>query len=393
MLPADGHDGLSAAPTIRVGDGGPPLSRLAAQQRADRIAAFRAELADLSRQGVVALSAEQREAIERHHEATLAALADRFDVDASAAGKQLSLGMRIASFLGAMALAASAVLYFRHVWGALATSVQVAILVAAPLAGLAATDVAARRERSGYFASLLALVTLACFVLDLTALGSIFNLLPSANAFLAWGAFGLLLGYAYGLRLPLAGGAAALAIWSAGVIAGFAGFFWTAMTDRPETFLPAGCVLFALPFALTHRRRADFLPVYRIAGLVAVLLPVLILANEGEQSFLRWGKSGVEIGYQIAGFLLAGGAIALGLRRRLADTVYTASAFFAAFLFTKYVDWWWDWMPHYLFFLVVGLSAVAILWLLHRLRAASGPMTAITPIAPPAPPAPVGGMA
>jgi hypothetical protein len=379
MLPADGRDGH---PGPAEGAGGPPLSRLDAQRRADRIAAFRAELADLSREGVLALSPDQRDAVERHHEATLAALADRFDVDASAARKQLSLGMRIASFLGAMALAASAVLYFRHVWGALPTAVQVAILVAAPLAGLAGTDFAARRERSGYFASLLALVTLACFVLDLTALGSIFNLLPSPNAFLAWGAFGLVLAYAYGLRLPLAGGVAALAVWSAGVIAASTGLFWTAMTNRPETFLPAGFLLFALPFALAHRRRADFPPVYRIAGLVAILLPVLILANEGGESFLSLGKRGVEIGYQIAGFLLAGGAVVLGIRRRLADTVYTASAFFAAFLFTKYVDWWWDWMPHYLFFLVVGLSAVAILWLLHRLRAATASIAPTAPTAP-----------
>ena len=296
--------------------------------------------------------------------------------------------MRVASFLGAIALAASAVLYFRHIWGSLPTAAQIAILVAAPLAGLAATDVAARRERTGYFASLLALVTIACFVLDLSALGTIFNLMPSPNAFLAWGAFGLVVAYAYGLRLPLAAGVAGLAVWSAGEIAASAGLLWTAMTDRPETFLPAGFLLFALPFVLPHRRRADFPPVYRIAGLTAVLLPVLVLANTGGASFLHLGKSRIEIAYQIAGFLLAGGAIALGIRWRLADTVYTASAFFAAFLFTKYVDWWWNWMPHYLFFLAVGLSAVAILWLLHRLRAATAPIVPIAPTSPPAPTAP-----
>jgi hypothetical protein len=31
------------------------------------------------------------------------------------------------------------------------------------------------------------------------------------------------------------------------------------------------------------------------------------------------------------------------------------------FLLTKLVDWWWDWMPRYLFFLVVGTLAVAVL--------------------------------
>jgi hypothetical protein len=371
MLPGEDDRGDTAPPAPAVG--ALPPSRLAAQQRADRIAAFRDELAELTHAGVLALAPGDRAAVERYHEATLAALAARFDVDASAGGKQLSLGMRVASLLGAVALAASAVLYFRHIWGSLPTAAQVVILAGAPLAGLAATDLAARRERSGYFASLLALVTLACFVLDLAALGTIFDVTPSPGALLAWGACGLLFAYAYGLRLPLAAGVSSLAIFLAAEIAALAGRWWTHFEDRPETFLPAGFFLFALPFALRHRRRADFPPVYRIAGLVAVLLPVLILANNGNASFLHADKGGIEAAYQVAGFLLAGGAIALGIHRRLADTVHTASAFFAAFLITKYVDWWWDWMPHYLFFLLVGGTAVAILWVLKRLREAAGP--------------------
>jgi hypothetical protein len=271
-----------------------------------------------------------------------------------------------------MALAASAVLYFRHIWGSISTAAQVAILAGAPLAALGATDLAARRDRSGYFASLLALLTLACFVLDLSALASTFDVTPSPGAFLAWGALGVLLAYAYGLRLPLAAGIAALAVFLAAEATRLAGLGWAHFGDRPETFLPAGLLLFALPFALAHRRRADFPPVYRIAGLTAVLLPLLVLANHGGASFLRAGKSAIEIGYQIAGFLLAGGAVALGLRRRLADTVNTASAFLAAFLVCKYVDWWWDWMPHYLFFLLAGATAVAILWTLKRLRQTAG---------------------
>jgi hypothetical protein len=35
----------------------------------------------------------------------------------------------------------------------------------------------------------------------------------------------------------------------------------------------------------------------------------------------------------------------------------------------KFVDWWWDWMPKYLFFLIVGLTALALLWAFRRLRA------------------------
>jgi hypothetical protein len=42
---------------------------------------------------------------------------------------------------------------------------------------------------------------------------------------------------------------------------------------------------------------------------------------------------------------------------------------FTAALFVKYVDWWWDWMPRYLFFLVVGATALAVLVLFSRARA------------------------
>ena len=39
------------------------------------------------------------------------------------------------------------------------------------------------------------------------------------------------------------------------------------------------------------------------------------------------------------------------------------------FLYTKFFDWWWDVMPKYLFFLVLGLTAVLLLVVMRRLRA------------------------
>jgi hypothetical protein len=83
------------------------LTREDAQRRVDRIRAFREELAELEGLGVVALDAGQREKLRLFHEEATASLAARFDVDASEAEKRLSLGMRVASFLGATALAAA----------------------------------------------------------------------------------------------------------------------------------------------------------------------------------------------------------------------------------------------------------------------------------------------
>ena len=42
--------------------------------------------------------------------------------------------------------------------------------------------------------------------------------------------------------------------------------------------------------------------------------------------------------------------------------------FFVIFLYTKFYEWWWEIMPKYLFFLVIGLTAVLILLILNRLR-------------------------
>ncbi|MGH7164243.1 MAG: DUF2157 domain-containing protein, partial [Nitrospiraceae bacterium] len=38
-------------------------------------------------------------------------------------------------------------------------------------------------------------------------------------------------------------------------------------------------------------------------------------------------------------------------------------------LYTKFFDWWWDWMAKYLFFLLLGLIAVLLLLVFQRLRA------------------------
>ena len=50
----------------------------------------------------------------------------------------------------------------------------------------------------------------------------------------------------------------------------------------------------------------------------------------------------------------------------------TGLTFFVIFLYTKLFDWWWLSMPKYLFFLLLGLSAVLILLILRRLRSANG---------------------
>jgi len=343
-----------------------------AQQRVDRIHAFRRELAELEQERALELSPEQQSRLNQHLDATLSDLAVRFDVDVSSSQKQISLAMRIASSLGGLALCVAVYLFFYRYWGMLGTSVQLAIIIATPVLLLPAIQWSSRREKTLYYTSLLVLVALGAFVMNLGVLGSIFNIAPTPGAFFAWGGLALILAYGYRLRLPLAGGLVAWVIFTAAVIVTLAGGYWDALLERPESFLPGGIALLAIPWWLRHRDRPDFPAVYRMFGLLTIFLALLVLANEGQMSFLSWPRKTAAGIYQAVGFAAAVAAVWAGLRQRYAETVNLGAGFFAIFLFNRLWVWWWDWMPKYLFFLMIGIIALALLAVFRRLRAGAG---------------------
>lgn len=345
-------------------------TRTEAQQRADEIRVFQRELERLGQEGVLVLSEEQRRAVADHHDALLAHYAHAYDIDRDTRAKQLSLGMRVASFLGALALAASAFFLFRQFWGLFPGAAQVAILLAAALGTFGTTVWIQGRDTSGYFTKLAAMVAFACFVLNITMLGWIFNITPSDKALLPWGAFALLLAYACDLRLLLAAGILCLIAFISARTGTWGGVYWLNFGERPENFFPAAVALFLVPQFIPHERFAGFSAIYRVFGLLTLFLPLLVLANWGRISYLEIDPDVVEGTYQILGFLGGAGAIWLGARRRWPEVVNTGMAFFIIFLYTKFFDWWWDLMPKYLFFLVLGLTAMLFILVLRRLRAA-----------------------
>jgi len=344
------------------------LNKADAQRRADRIRFFREELAQLDREGIVPLHPDARAALIAHHEKLLAELVRTHDVDVSEEGSQLSWGMRIASLLGALALCAAAWFFFYRIWGDLSTSAQVAMLVAAPLLALGLTELAARRERTLYVAGICALIALACFVLNLAALGAIFNTTPTQHAFLIWAGFAFLLGYAYGLKLVVAAGMVSLAVWLGTTAGTLLGSHWEAAFERPGNFLPAGLLLFFVPSMFPHRRNQDFPAMYHVFGLLGIFLPLLALSGWGGGSYLLWPDDRVEAFYQILALVISSLVIWAGIRRGAPHVVNTGAAFFVSFLYMRLFDWWWDWMPRYLFFLVIGLVALGLLMVMRRLR-------------------------
>jgi uncharacterized membrane protein len=203
-------------------------------------------------------------------------------------------------------------------------------------------------------------------------LGQIFNITPTDRALIPWAALAFLLAYAFDLRLLLAAGICCVIAFTAARVGEWGGIYWLHSGERPENFFPVAALLFAVPALIGHRSVSGFASLYRIFGLLCLLVPMLVLGHWGWGSYLA-GYEGfetktIEGGYELAGFVASALAIWLGVRRRWSDTVNTGITFFVIFLYTKFFDWWWAAMPKYLFFLVLGLAAILILLVLKRLR-------------------------
>jgi serine/threonine protein kinase len=341
---------------------------IAAQQRADRIAAFRAEISELKRAGLLQISEEDLRAVDGHHDRVLSNLVQCFNVDVSERGKQLSLGMRAVSFLGAFALAASVYYFFYQTWGIISTPLQIVILGGAPVATLFLTAVLARRERSGYFTLMSGMMAFACLVVNTSLLESTFNLALSPLSVLTWGVFAVILAYGYRLRLLLVVGLVMLSAFLAAILLHWTGGYWPNCLMRPEGFFPGGLVILAMALSTHRRQYTGFGSVYSVLGIVFLVAPTVLLGMFGSLSYFAINERSIEITYQLLGFTMSAAAIWLGIAQRWKEVVYTGTLFFVALLFLEFVNWWWAWMPKYLFFLIVALTSVAVVIGLKRLR-------------------------
>ena len=309
-------------------------SKSDAQRRADQIGHFSAELEILKRDNVLSLSETQCAVLANYHANLIEQLALTFDIDSNRRDKQLSLGMKIVSFLGALGLAASVFFLFYQFWGRFSTNIQVFILIAAPLIGLIATMYASQKERTGYFSKLFGLVSFACFVLNLSMLGQIFNITPSANAFLVWAIFALLLAYASDARLLLAAGILCISSYLSAKTGTWSGCYWIHFGERPENFFPAAFMLFMMSY-LPHNKFSGFVVIYRVFAMLLFFIPVLILANWGAISYLELARESIENIYQVTGFVLSATAIWFGIKKSWSDVVNTGNVFFTIFLSTQ----------------------------------------------------------
>ncbi|MBL4630363.1 MAG: DUF2157 domain-containing protein [Paraglaciecola sp.] len=344
------------------------LSQVEAQHRVEQIHAFQQEIVALENDGILAIAPEQANKVQDYHSQLLLKLSATYDVDISIQSKQLTLGMKIASLFGALAMAVSIFFLFYQFWGYFSTSVQVGVLILAPVSLFLLSLHLAQQEKNAYFSKIAALVSLSCFVLNLSMLGKIFNITPSPNAFAVWATFALLLAYACNARLLLFFGVVSLSSFIAMKVGTWSGIYWISFGERPESFFVPSLIIFMLPQLLSHKRFTGFDVIYRVMAMIMLFLPILILSNFGGISYLDWSSEVIEGLYQFIGFALAASAIFLGVKRHWSEVVSTGNVFFVLFLYTKFFDWWWDWMPKYIFFFLLGLSALLALMVFKRIR-------------------------
>jgi uncharacterized membrane protein len=337
------------------------------QLRASAIITFREELARLETEGVVSLDPATRERIRAHHDATLAALAAGGEVDLSATAARLSAGMRIATLLGTIALSAAYGFFVSSHWGGLSLALQLALVTLPPLLLVALTHVAAARERSGYVASLIATVAAIGFAVNLGTLGQLYNLPDSRGALLAVGTFAMLLAYGYSLTLPLIVGIGGIGgwLWTLGAIP--LGLWWRDGFSVIEPLLLVGLLALTVPGWI--RGPAKFAPWWRGTGATVLVLGLLLVESNGELSaFWTTNRHAIEIGYKFVGAAVLTALVVWGIRhdQRLVAQIGTAGA--VLYLFMRLVDWFWDLLPKWLFFLLVGAFALAVLLVLRRMR-------------------------
>lgn len=347
-----------------------PLNKTQAQARADQVLAFRAEQQLLAEQGLLLLSVDEATNVRNYHNGLLQQLQQSLDIDLNAQARHLSLGMQIVSFLGATALAASLFFLFYQYWGYFATTTQVTLLVAAPLLSLGLALWLQRVDDSGYYAKLAALLSFVAWVLNIVMLGSIFNLTPSPHAFAVFAFYGFALAYLVQARLLLAAAILCSFLFIGAQFGSWMGSYWVYAGEYPEHFLLSSLLFFVMPLVFNQQRFDGFANLYQILAAVVFFITVLVLANWGRVSYLPWSVELIEGFYQLVGFVASALLVLYGMRTHASKLMLTGNVFFALFLCTKFFDWWWDWLPKYLFFLLIGLTAILALTLFNRFRAA-----------------------
>lgn len=327
--------------------------------RTQQVQYFKQELKALEQAGVFKLTDEQHSALENYYQSPAFAQIASSDK----ASQQLSLGMRISSLFATLAFAAAIYFFLALFWFQLSIASQALILIVAPCILLLAAHFVRHYDKDGYFSRLFATLSWFCFALNLAYLGEMFNLRPQSSFFAVSGIFALLLAYLYQAKLLTFTAIACLSTFIAAKVANL---------HEPQAPYPLYYEAFLLPsllFFLAGTKVKQFAATYRGSSLAIALLFILFLSWSPYSSLLSWDNSSIENLYQVLGLLLSALMIYLAIKHSWQETYRIASVFFIIFLYSKLFSWFWQSIPHFLFFLFIGFIALLCLVVFKRLQA------------------------
>jgi hypothetical protein len=229
---------------------------------------------------------------------------------------------------------------------------------------IAVMIVAGHIERTRYIAAVMAVVACGAFVLQTVLIGQIFNLRSSPHLLLLWGAFALATAVPWRFVLPFSLGVLALVCYAGALSLWLAGMAWVEFIPRPEPMMVAAALL--LPFS--SRVPRELVMAGRSVLLIQVLGPLLLLSAVKELSLLPLDPASARVAYQWLAAAAGIAVVGIGVRNSFDEVILIGALFGGLFLLTRFVDWWWDWMPRYLFFLILAAVALGWIWALRRLR-------------------------
>jgi hypothetical protein len=175
----------------------------------------------------------------------------------------------------------------------------------------------------------------------------------------------------YGFRLVFALSLALLVVAVSSLFFAAGGVPWPTLFERLEPFAGTAFVLLMAASRLGVLG-GGFDVAARRTALVLLLGALLMLANLRGFSLLTVTPSAAQVFYQILFVPVA--LVLLWRSLRGGDTVAVnlVATAFALFVCIRYLDWFWDWLPAWLFFLALAAIAFAGIGVLRRLRGSPG---------------------
>lgn len=335
-------------------------------ERVRRVMAWRAEQELLEREGAVAANDATLAAIRQHHDTLLAEFASAGDVDLTREEERLSAGMRLATLLGAAALSIALGMLVSSLWNDLGPAARLALVWLPPLVLLPATAAAALREPSGYIANVVGTVgTIAVAVAGFATLDQLGHDSPRLPLAL-FAACGLWLAYRYRLVLPLLVGVVGVAGWAWSLEALLLRNPVNEVYEHLDPLALVGLGMY-LVGALRRNDPPAFSVVWRLGGVVAMVFTLLWLGVSPDGSWFGRGDLAEGL-YQLAGLAAFVAMVWIGLRRDDPILARGGATALVLFLFFRMIDWFWDAIPDWLFFLLLGGLAFAVLMVLRTVR-------------------------